>query len=32
VFGEARQVRVRNGTIADRFAPLQAHVYVVPPE
>ena len=32
VFGEARRVRVRNGTIVDRFAPLQARVYVVPPK
>ena len=32
VFGEARRVRVRNGTIVDRFAPLKPHVYVVAPK
>jgi hypothetical protein len=31
VFREARSVPVRNGTIRERFAPLAARIYVVPP-
>jgi hypothetical protein len=31
VFGEGRAIAVRRGTIVDRFAPLQPHVYIVPP-
>lgn len=31
VFGEARRVRVRNGTIVDRLGPLKARIYVVEP-
>jgi hypothetical protein len=31
VFGERRSVPVRDGTIVDRFPPLAARVYAVPP-
>jgi len=31
VFGESRSVRVRRGTISDRFPPLAVRIYVVPP-
>jgi hypothetical protein len=30
-FGESRALPVRNSAIRDRFAPLQAHVYVIDP-